>query len=208
MENQGYISIHRKILKWEWYDDANTMRIFFHLLLTVNHEDGKWHGIEIKRGQRITSLEKLASELHLSIQNVRTSISHLKSTGELTSNQHAKFSLITVLKYNDYQVTNRLANKKLTSNQQATNKQLTTNNNNNNNNNEKKRYLDYVLLSDVEYEKLKIVMGNEREKYIENLRLYIESKGDKYKSHYATMLTWWKKDHPEIKCISSPNPTT
>ena len=84
MLEQGYIKLYRSLLRWEWYDDANTFRVFVHLLLTVNHEPQKWHGITIDRGQRLASFSKIAGELRLSVQNIRTSIDHLKSTGEVT----------------------------------------------------------------------------------------------------------------------------
>lgn len=32
----GFILLHRSILRWEWYGDLNTARLFIHLLLTVN----------------------------------------------------------------------------------------------------------------------------------------------------------------------------
>ena len=31
----GWIKLHRKITEWEWYSDANTFRVFMHLLLTA-----------------------------------------------------------------------------------------------------------------------------------------------------------------------------
>lgn len=36
---EGWISLYRKILNWEWYSDANTFRLFIHLLLQANHEE-------------------------------------------------------------------------------------------------------------------------------------------------------------------------
>ena len=39
MLESGFIKLHRKILKWEWYDEPNTMRLFIHLLLTASIED-------------------------------------------------------------------------------------------------------------------------------------------------------------------------
>ena len=59
-ENQGWIKLHRKFLKWEWYDDINTSRFFLHCLFRANHKDKKWRGTMIKRGQFISSLSKLA----------------------------------------------------------------------------------------------------------------------------------------------------
>lgn len=42
---EGWICLHRKILKWEWYQDTNTFRVFIHLLLNANWEDTKYMGM-------------------------------------------------------------------------------------------------------------------------------------------------------------------
>ena len=51
----------------------------------ANHEDQKWEGVTIKRGQRVTSYQHLADETGLTYQKVRTALNNLKSTGEITS---------------------------------------------------------------------------------------------------------------------------
>lgn len=89
MFTEGYINIFRKILDWEWYSDINTSRIFIHLLLTANWTEQKWQGIQIKRGQRVTSLEHLANETGLSIQQVRTALKKLQKTRRI-NNQNNK----------------------------------------------------------------------------------------------------------------------
>ena len=50
-----------------------------------------------------------------------------------------------------------------------------------------------VLLTDDELQKLATEIPN-YEEYIEKLSHYIESNGKKYKSHYATILMWHRKD--------------
>ena len=50
-----------------------------------------------------------------------------------------------------------------------------------------------VLLTDDEMQKLAAEIPN-YEEYIEKLSHYIESNGKKYKSHYATILMWHRKD--------------
>lgn len=123
---QGHIKIDRKILEWEWYRDINTCRLFIHLLLKANWKDGRFQGTEVLRGSLVTSYSRLAEETGLSVQNVRTAIKHLNSTGEITNKQHAKFTVITVKNYDKYQLDNRVTNNLSTVDQQATNKQLTT----------------------------------------------------------------------------------
>ena len=51
-----------------------------------------------------------------------------------------------------------------------------------------------VFLSADELQKLKSKLGVETESYIERLSSYIASSGKKYKSHYATILSWTQKD--------------
>lgn len=121
---EGWIKIHRKILNWEWYDDINTKVLFFHLLLTANHQDKKWRGKIIKRGEKITSLAHLSEEVGLSIQQIRTSLSKLKSTNEITIKSTSKYTLISIEKYSDYQINENEINKQnnTRNNKRATNK--------------------------------------------------------------------------------------
>lgn len=67
---------------------------------------------------------------------------------------------------------------------------------------DKKRYGEFnnVLLTDDEYNKLSERFGTAKaEAYIERLSGYLESKGAKYQSHYATMLNWERKDRGKDK---------
>ena len=60
----------------------------------------------------------------------------------------------------------------------------------------KKKFGEFenVFLSEQEFEKLKARFKNEAEMYIDRLSNYIESSGKRYKSHYATILSWAEKD--------------
>ena len=100
---EGYIKLHRKISDWEWYNDPNTFRLFMHLLLNANYEAKKWQGLDIQPGQLLTGRIKLAHELKLSEQEIRTSISKLKSTNEITIKSTNKFSVVTLNMWADYQ---------------------------------------------------------------------------------------------------------
>ena len=99
----GYIKLYRSLLEGGWYDDINTKVVFLHLLLTANFKDGEWHGIQVKRGDVITSISSLSKQLGLSESKVRTALNHLKSTGEITGSSHGKFRIISIKNYNAYQ---------------------------------------------------------------------------------------------------------
>jgi len=134
----GFIAIHRKIMKWEWYNDSTMVHFFLHLLLSANHAEGRFQGILIKRGQLITGRKKLARDTGISEQSIRTCIKRLKSTREITIVPTNHNSLITICNYETYALKENFSTNKstmfLTSDQPATNQQLTTNNKNNKNN--------------------------------------------------------------------------
>lgn len=59
--------------------------------------------MEVKRGQYITSTEKLSDETGLSVKAVRTALKKLRSTGEINVFGASKFSLVTIAKYDFWQ---------------------------------------------------------------------------------------------------------
>lgn len=157
MNNYGqtYINVYRSLLQWEWYKDTSTKVLFLHCLLRANHKPRSWQGIKLKQGEFITSLDHLAHETGLSIQNIRTSLKKLKMTKEITTETTNRYTKINVTKYSLYQngkiETNKQNNKEITNNQQTTNKQLTTDNKDNKDNKEKniiiKRTVDFFNTS-------------------------------------------------------------
>ena len=94
--NMGFVAFPRGLTTWEWYDDPNTCRLFFHLMLTANWEPKNWHGIVIDPGSRVASVKKLAEETGLSIKNVRTALEKLKTTNYLAIKTTNKYSVISI----------------------------------------------------------------------------------------------------------------
>lgn len=142
----GFITLDKKIIEWEWYKCTNERTIFIHLLVTCNYETKTWRGVKIKRGQIVTSYKSLSNQTGLSISSVRRAINNLKKTGELTSKATNQFSLITICKYDDYQnkskspdKPNNKPNSKQQNTQQSTQLDIQLNNNINNINNINKK---------------------------------------------------------------------
>lgn len=131
----GWISLHRQFVKWEWYDDNNTKSLFLHLLLRANHKQNKWRGVTIPKGSLVTGRKKLSIETGLSEQQIRTSLNKLKSTNEITIKTTNLNSLISITNWNKYQTNNQPSNQQITNDQPTNNQQITTNNNDNNDNN-------------------------------------------------------------------------
>ena len=103
MLESGYIKLYRSLLNWEWYDDINTKTVFLHLLLTVSIEESKWHGITVPRGARVSSYQTLAKETGLSVQQLRTSVKRLESTGTLTRYKYPKYTVFALKNFDKYQ---------------------------------------------------------------------------------------------------------
>ena len=103
MLENGYIKIDRKIVKWCWYRNANTFKLFLHLLLTANYEDVPFEDIIVRRGQRVASFATLSAETGLSIKEVRVAINHLKRTNEVASLSSPKYTVFTINNYEKYQ---------------------------------------------------------------------------------------------------------
>lgn len=99
----GYIKLHRQIIDWEWYEDANAFRLFIHCLLKSNHSDKEWRGIKISRGQFHTSIGILASELKISDKAVRIAIEKLIRTKEIETKGANNGTMITICNYETYQ---------------------------------------------------------------------------------------------------------
>lgn len=145
MFEEGFISIDRKIVNWEWYKDTNTKALFLHLLFIANWKDGRFKGHEVPRGSVVTSIAHLSQDTGLSRKAVRTALKHLQITHEVAIKTTNKFSLITIEKYGFYQDPNidrgkqkgnqRASKGQTKGNQRATIEQYNNNNNNNNKNN-------------------------------------------------------------------------
>lgn len=161
----------------------------------ANWKDKQWKGVTIKRGSFITSLQSLSKRTGVSIMCLRTSLSRLKSTHELTIKTSNKYTVISINKYSDYQPTNTLDNKQLT------NKQQTTNNNRKNNKRIiKKREIETLTQSELEiiatdYQvPISFVISK-----LDDLKNYCASNGKTYKDYQATLRNWVKKDSMSLR---------
>ena len=130
MTNDGYIKLHRSMLKWEWYKDEITKSVFLHLLLNANWEDTKYRGYDVPKGSLVVGRKKMAESLGISEQSIRTALNHLKSTNEITIKSTNKFSIVSIVNWEKFQcqdveLTNKLTIN-LTNDQPTTNQQLTT----------------------------------------------------------------------------------
>ena len=204
MLESGYIKLYRSLLNWEWYDDINTKTVFLHLLLTVNIAKRQWHGITVPCGSRVSSYAVLAKETRLTERQVRTAISHLETTGELTRYKYPNFTVFAINNYDKYQLLTdettgqRQGNDKVATGQRQQNKKI-----------EEDKEDNYLSFLDAEKEKNAPPTFEEVQKYAEENGIETDLKrfytyyeqhqwktknGDDITDWTATLRYWEKRD--------------
>ena len=205
----GWVKLHRKTTKWEWYSDHNVTRLFFHLLLKANHKETNWRGSTVNPGQLITGRIQLADETGLSEQQIRTALNKLKSTSEITIKPTNKYSLITITSWSEHQIKDDVSTSKTTNNQPTSNQQVTTSKNVKK---EKKEYSEPFLefwklypnkkSKEGAYKAFKKTNGTPIEDILLGLDKYIKGKEDwKAWQHPATWLNGkcWEDEYENTK---------
>ena len=201
-----YIKLCDKIVDWEWFTDGNMLKVWLYLLVKAQYADGKYRGVEVKRGQLLTGRKLIASETRLSEQQVRTCINRLKSSGQITIESTNQYSLITIIKYDDYQGSDsyniqqiiQQANLPITNDQPTDNQRITTYKKDK----KEKKEKEYIYLGEFqnvkftadELEKLKAEFPRDYQDRIERVSAYCASTGKKYKNYLATIRNWARKD--------------
>ena len=94
----GWIKIHRKFLDWEWFNKSEAVHLFMYLILKANHKDGQWQGIDVYKGQFITSYGKISVDTGISLQTIRTLLKKFEKTNEI---EKVNFLLEYYTKYDE-----------------------------------------------------------------------------------------------------------
>jgi hypothetical protein len=128
MQNNTYVLVWRKIKETSFYQNPSACLLAQHLIREVNWKDNKFifnkQEMVVKRGQIVTGRFALSKATGLTPRMIRTAIDILSNVGFLTIKTTNRFSIITICKYNDYQLsmtsetTNQLTNNGPTEGQQ------------------------------------------------------------------------------------------
>ena len=109
----GWIKLHRKSLESSVFHSPIIWAVWCWCLVKASHKSQKFpfneQDIIIKEGQFITGRFVGSTECHISEQQWRTAIGYLKSTNRITSKSNNKHTVITILKWEEYQTTNQRA---------------------------------------------------------------------------------------------------
>ena len=143
-DDRTYIKLFHQMLEWGWYGDTNTFRVFMHILLRANYQESEYLGHKIGAGECVFGYNAWSEKLGLSVRQIRTAIEHLKSTNEIRVRATNRFSIITVVKWEFWQIeegmTDKQTTRQATSKRQANDKQATTSKDSKNNKNNRDIY--------------------------------------------------------------------
>ncbi|EGT4300196.1 DNA replication protein [Cronobacter sakazakii] len=107
----GFVSIHRQFMDSRLYKDSQAVHLWVHLILKANHEDAVVNTdvgpVTVERGQMITGRPTLVSETFIPDNKVKSLLRSFEAKGMITvTSMQKKFSLITIVKYDDFQAQN------------------------------------------------------------------------------------------------------
>lgn len=209
----SWVKCYRSLAENElWLSEPFTKgQAFWDLVMRANHADGRVicgnEVVEIRRGQIFTSETKLANRWGWSRNKVRAYLKLLENLKMGTAESTAKGTRITVENYGIYQgeETGESTAKGTAEGQRKVQRKDSERYTNKKNKEEPKKnkeiYItpalgefENVLLSEEELEKLQKRFPYDWRERVERLSWYMASKGKRYKSHYATILTWARKD--------------
>lgn len=105
--SDGWIILHRRLMKKGYYTDSHYVHLWVHILYKANHEEKEFmfNGkIEkCKRGSFITGISKLSRETGINYSKVQRILKLLENEQQIDRQTNNKFSVITVRNYDSYQ---------------------------------------------------------------------------------------------------------
>lgn len=182
----------------------------------------KGEKIMLAPGQLITGRKSIADKLGINESKVTRILDAFKNEHQIEQQTSNRNRLISIIKWDLYQSSEQQDELQMNNNRTTSEQQVNTNKNVNNIKNEKNviniipdsdepepapgkksksdkpvkhKYGEYknVLLTDEELDKLKTEYSDWKDR-IERLSSYVASTGKSYKSHYATIRNWARKD--------------
>lgn len=105
--SDGWIKLHRKIIDNSIFKNPNLFRLAVYLVMRANHKDNKtfigYEEILVKRGQTIIGERSMSRFLDVSPSTIRKQLKVLESKQFIERESKHRFSVITIVKYEDYQ---------------------------------------------------------------------------------------------------------
>lgn len=180
---------------------AEWLKVWIYIIWQMNFKDN-W----LPRWSKYMKYERIERDCKVSYNIITKIVVFLKKEEMISVKQATHWCIITVLNYAVYQDIWSYEGKPQANHRQTTGNSRVDNINKNERMKEWKNIygsFENVKLKLEEYEKIQMLP--DRENKIEDLSLYIKSKWDKYKDHYATILA---RERKNSKTEKEKEPTT
>ena len=125
LEDKSYIKLFRKLLKSPIWENEKALKIWLWCLLKAKHiEREQLVGqqiVHLEKGQFIFGREKASEELNMTESTVYKYIKLLEKLQMISINSNNKFSIVSIEKWEDYQIEELKDNNKITTEEQQSN---------------------------------------------------------------------------------------
>lgn len=215
---QGWISLHRKLLVSDIFQNEKLLKVFIYCVLKASHSEhpqkiGR-QTILLKPGQFIYGRKKAAMELSMNESTVRDYMDILKKDETITMKSTNKFSVVTIVNWEFYQDKEKETDNKSDSKKTPEGQQKDTNNNGNNDNNDNKHrkpvYDDDSLYFKMASYFYKLILRNNPEHrepnyqtWADDFRKLVEL-DNKNKDQVRMVMEWVQSDDFEMANVLSP----
>lgn len=108
MEDKSWIKLYRKILESPIFENEKALKVWIWCLIKATHKEreqlvGK-QIVHLEKGQFVTGRKKASEELKMKDRTVYDYFKLLEELHMISINSNNKFSIVTVEKWEDYQV--------------------------------------------------------------------------------------------------------
>lgn len=107
---KGFALLHRKIMDVPFYREPDAAHLFIHLILRANYEptvvSTEIGDVLCQRGEFITGRNTLSIETGITPDRVKALLRKFKNLGMISTTANNRFTVLRVVKYDDYQQIN------------------------------------------------------------------------------------------------------
>ena len=204
--NEGWVKLWRKMKDNPLFGDSVWVHLTVYLLIESSHKpkQSMFEGevITLLPGQVITGRRKLAKTLGCSDSRIERLLKRMEIGQQIEQQKKQHSRLISIINWKLYQGSEPQDEPQVNHNRTTSEPQVNTVLRSKEvkklevKNKDKIKHLDFVHLSQIEYSTLLTDYGkSQTAELIRRLNDYIGSKGDKYKSHYFTLLNFARRDN-------------
>ena len=125
MEDKSYIKLFRKLLNSPIFENEKALKIWIWCLLKATHKErlqlvGQQE-VTLQKGQFVFGRKRASEELKMSESTIYKYIKLLEKLQMISVNSNNKFSVVTVEKWEEYQIEELKDNNKVTTKEQQSN---------------------------------------------------------------------------------------